>query len=130
MPSHGIIFVAPNGKPLNIPFNPDRKPEDNAPGFTTPRMVFDNYLFEKIPSEHNQIFQGASINNINRSDNKVTVTFVKEGKTYEATAPIIVGADGDKGITRKTLLNNHNSAKAYAVGLRAYYNGVKDLDKK
>ena len=39
-PSHGIIFVAPNGKPLNIPFNPNRQPGEQAPGFTTPRMPF------------------------------------------------------------------------------------------
>ncbi len=128
-PSHGIIFVAPNAKALNIPFNPNRKPEDLAPGFTTPRLVFDNYLFEKIPSEYSTIFQGASIKSIGHKNNSVTVTFVQGDKSYEVTAPIIVGADGDKGVVRKKFLTDHTSDKAYAVGLRAYYKGVKDLNK-
>lgn len=127
-PSHGIIFVAPNGKPLNIPFNPNRKPEDLAPGFTTPRMVFDNYLFEKIPSTYNEVYQGAKITNIDKGNNEVTVSFQQDGNNYKVTAPIIVGADGDKGIVRKTMLAGHLSDKAYAVGLRAYYKGVKDLN--
>ena len=129
MPSHGIIFVAPNGKPLNIPFNPNRKPEDLAPGFTTPRMVFDNYLFEKIPSSYSTVYQGASIKQIDKGNNKVAITFEQNGQRYEVTAPIIVGADGDKGIVRKTFLTEHQSDKAYAVGLRAYYKGVKGLNK-
>ncbi|MEZ5016294.1 MAG: NAD(P)/FAD-dependent oxidoreductase [Flavipsychrobacter sp.] len=129
MPSHGIIFVAPNGKDLHIPFNPNRQPEDQAPGFTTKRLVFDNFLFEKIPSEYSTIFQGAKIREIKKEANSVTVFFEQNGKSYEVTAPVIVGADGDKGITRKTLLTDHNSAKAYAVGLRAYYKGVKGLNK-
>ena len=58
-PSFGITFVAPNGKPLDIPFTKDRKPETKAPGFTVPRLVFDNYLFQKIPSPHVTIFQSA-----------------------------------------------------------------------
>ena len=43
-PSNGIVFVAPNGKPLDIPYNPKRLPGELAPGFTTPRLIFDNYL--------------------------------------------------------------------------------------
>lgn len=129
MPSHGIIFVAPNGKDLNIPFNPNRQPEDQAPGFTTKRIIFDNYLFDKMPSKYNTIYQGAKVSEIKKEANSVTVFFEQDGKNYEVTAPVIVGADGDKGITRKTLLTDHNSAKAYAVGLRAYYKGVKGLNK-
>lgn len=129
-PSHGIIFVAPNGKSLNIPYNPNRKPDEQAPGFTTPRMVFDNFLFEKLPSQYNAIYQGADIKEIKRnSNNTITVIFVKDNETVEVTAPLVVGADGDKGITRKTLLTEHSSAKAYAVGLRAYYTGITGLNK-
>jgi geranylgeranyl reductase family protein len=128
-PSHGIIFVAPNGKPLHIPYNPNRKPEDLAPGFTTPRLVFDNFLFQKLPSPHATIFQDASIKDIKHHENGVTVTFVKDNETIEVNAPLIVGADGDKGIVRKTFLNIGESTKAYAVGLRAYYTGVTELHK-
>ncbi|MCD6064380.1 MAG: geranylgeranyl reductase [Flavipsychrobacter sp.] len=128
-PSHGIIFVAPNGKALNIPYNPNRQPDEQAPGFTTPRLTFDNYLFEKLPSSHATIYQQSTVKSINKTADKVTVVFAKGNETYEVTAPLIVGADGDKGIVRKQFLNDNSNAKAYAVGLRAYYEGVTGLDK-
>ncbi len=129
-PSHGIIFVAPNGKSLNIPYNPNRVPGEQAPGFTTPRMVFDNFLFQKLPSPYATIFQQAAVKSIERlDDGKVKVVFTKDNETYEVIAPLIVGADGDKSAVRKTFLNDHTSPKAYAVGLRAYYKDVTELNK-
>ncbi len=128
-PTHGIIFVAPNGKALEIPYNPNGKPGEQAPGFTTPRLIFDNFLFNKLPSPYCTIYQKASVKKIDRTDKGVLVTFEKEGITYEVSAPLIVGADGDKGIVRKTFVNDSSSPKAYAVGLRAYYDGVTGLDK-
>lgn len=129
-PSHGIIFVAPNGKPLHIPFNPARKPGDTAPGFTTPRLVFDNYLFEKLPTQYSTIYQQAVITNITRANGNVTVNFIQNKQEYIVTAPIIVGADGDKSIIRKQFLSEHTSDKTSAIGLRAYYQGVTGMHQE
>ncbi len=129
-PSHGIIFVAPNGKPLNIPFNPTKYPGETAPGFTTPRLTFDNFLFEKLQTEHNTIYQEAQVKEINRADGKVTVTFTQHGQTYVVTAPFIVGADGDKSIVRKEFLSNYTTDKTSAVGLRAYYSGITGMHEQ
>ena len=129
-PSFGITFVAPNGKPLDIPFTKDRKPETKAPGFTVPRLVFDNYLFQKIPSPYATVFQQAkSISFTEPKDDKVCVKFNQGENEYEVTASVLVGADGDKSIVRKTFLNKSNTPKSYAVGLRAYYEGVTGLHK-
>jgi len=131
MPSHGIIMVAPNGRAINIPYNPSRQPDETAPGFTTPRMVFDNYLFEKLPSPYATIYQDANVKTIVRNaDKTVTVSFVQGDEAIEVTAPLIVGADGDKGITRRTMLGEHFSHKAYTVGLRGYYEGVTGLHQE
>lgn len=131
MPSHGIIMVAPNGRAINIPYNPSRQPGETAPGFTTPRMVFDNYLFEKLPSPYATIYQDANVKTIVRNaDKTVTVSFSQGEETIELTAPLIVGADGDKGITRRTMLGEHFSHKAYTVGLRGYYEGVTGLHQE
>lgn len=127
-PSHGIVFVAPNGKALNIPYNPNRQPGEQAPGFTTPRLIFDNFLFEKLDKRYATIFQKSSIKTIDKKDGKVIVTFTKGEDTYEVTAPLIVGADGDKSVVRKKFANEDASSKAYAVGLRAYYTGVTEMD--
>ena len=59
LPSWGITFVAPNGKALDIPFSPNRTKETKAPGFTTPRLILDNFLFQKMPSPYCSIYQSA-----------------------------------------------------------------------
>jgi geranylgeranyl reductase family protein len=128
-PSSGIIFVAPNGKSLNIPYGDNLKPGELAPGFTSPRLIFDNFLFQKIDPSFATVYQNASVKSIERHSSGVKVSFTSDGVSYEVKAPLIVGADGDKGIVRKTLVNDQSSPKAYAVGLRAYYKGVEGLDK-
>lgn len=130
MPSHGIVFVAPNGKPLSIPYNPNRKSEDTAPGFTSQRLVFDNFLFEKLDKKYASVYQGSKVTHIDKQADNVTVQFSKDGEEYEVTAPLIVGADGDKSMIRKQFLDSNISQKAYAVGLRAYYKGVTEMHEE
>jgi len=127
-PSWGIKFVAPNGKSLDIPFSPNRTPETKAPGFTVPRMVFDNFLFQKINSTYCSVYENATVSNITRTTDKVSVDVTTaDGSEIRINAPVIIGADGDKSIVRKTFVNGGENPKAYAVGLRAYYKGVTGM---
>ncbi len=127
LPSWGITFVAPNGKALDIPFSPNRTAESKAPGFTVPRLHLDNFLFSKMASPHCTIYQQAKIDNILHSENSVTVTMTCNGDAHTITAPVIIGADGDKSVVRKQFLSDNTSPKTYAVGLRAYYEGVTNM---
>lgn len=127
MPSWGIKFVAPNGKGLDIPFTAKRTPETKAPGFTVPRMVFDDFLFRKMRSEWCTIYEGADIKSIVREADQVTVSIMHEGKNITLAAPVIIGADGDKSIVRRTFMGSAVQPKAYAVGLRGYYEGVTGM---
>jgi len=128
MPSHGVTFVSPNGKVLDIPFSPAKVLKGQAPGFITPRLTFDNFLFQKLASPYAAIYQKATVKSMERqADGKVKVNFSHTDETYEVTAPLIVGADGDKSQVRKNFLSSHTSQKAYCVGLRAYYHGVTGL---
>jgi len=127
LPSWGITFIAPNGKPIDIPFHPDRKPDTKPPGFTVPRLYFDNFLFRKMPSPYCTIVESAIVSKIQQIDGKAQVAFSAGDQEFLVEAKIIVGADGDKGITRKTLLPAFSEPKSYAVGLRAYYRGVTGL---
>jgi len=127
LPSWGITFVAPNGRPLNIPFNPNRTKETKAPGFTVPRLDLDNFLFQKIPSAYATVFQNAKVQSMDTANSKVTVTMTHAETTYTITAPIIIGADGDKSVVRKKYLGENTDAKTYAVGLRAYYRGISGM---
>lgn len=129
LPNNGIVFVAPNGKSLNIPYGPNKNPGEKAPGFTSKRLVFDNFLFEKMQSEYCTVYQQAAVSSIEKKNGKVEVTFTQNGVTHVVTAPFIVGADGDKSIVRKHFINDDQSDKTYAVGLRAYYSGVKGMQE-
>jgi menaquinone-9 beta-reductase len=127
LPSWGIKFVAPNGKALDIPFSMNRTKDTNAPGFTVPRLDFDNFLFSKMPSPYCTIFQGATVAGIVQGEGIVEVTMTHENNTYQISAPVIIGADGDKSMVRKQFLKEGNTPRSYAVGLRAYYEGVTDM---
>ncbi len=129
LPSWGITFVAPNGKALNIPFTANRTKETKAPGFTLPRLVFDDFLFRKMPSPYCTILQGADIKNIEVTGGKAIVQLIHQHAELTISAPILVGADGDKSLVRKTFLNESTNPKTSAVGLRAYYEGVTGLHK-
>ncbi len=126
--SYGISFFAPNANRMDVPMGPGYRPGEKAPGFTAPRLHFDNFLFGKLPSPYATIYQDVAVQQITRLANgEMQVTAMHEGKQLEINAKLVVGADGDKGIVRKTLLQEHTSPKTHAVGLRAYYEGVTDM---
>jgi len=127
LPSWGITFVAPNGKALDIPFTAKRSKETKAPGFTLPRLVFDYFLFRKMASPYCTIFQEATIKSVDITAGKVHVHMIQSNIEYVISAPVIIGADGDKSIVRKTFLGENAAPKTSAVGLRAYYEGVAGL---
>lgn len=130
LPSKGIIFAAPDGKSLPVSFGDNLIAGETAPGFTSPRLVFDDFLFRKADPRFATIFQQTTINSISRENGQIQVQVQQGEKTLQLTAPLIVGADGDKSIVRKTLLPVHTSPKADSVGLRAYYKGVKGLNNQ
>lgn len=127
-PSKGIIFVAPNGKPLHIPYGDPLRPGELAPGFTSPRLIFDNFLFSKIDTEYATVFQNATINTIEKSSSEVTVCFEHNNQAHTLKAPVVIAADGDKSFVRKKIINDNIAEKSYSVGLRAYYKDVQMLD--
>lgn len=128
LPSYGVQFVSPSAKVLEVPYGSNSHPGEPSAGFTSQRLVFDNYLFEKLPSPYASIYQQAAVKELQRlDDGKMQVVFIHDNKTYTATAPIIIGADGDKSIVRKTFMNDAQNEKAQAVALRAYYKGITGL---
>lgn len=131
MPTHGALFFSPDGKSLRIPFSRKNVLPGHAAGFTTPRLTFDHFLFEKLATDYSTIHQNVSLKSIARtSDGLVKADYVEENGDVEVTAPLIIGADGDKSQVRKVLLNHDNSSKADCVALRAYYRGVTELHRE
>lgn len=130
LPSHGVTFVAPNGKALEIPFSPGKSSQQYPPGFTSKRFDLDHFLFQKLKSPHAHIIQDATVKHIEKSGKGFIISYQVNGATQQLYCDLLIGADGDKGISRKTLLQDNTVAKTAAVGLRTYYNGVKGLHQE
>ena len=129
-PSHGISFIAPNGKALDVRYPLATRPGEPAPGFTMKRLDFDNALFEKLDPATAMVKQGVQVRSISRAKGGYwEVRWTEGGQDFTSTADLIIGADGDKGISRKTLLAKGAPEKAYSVGLRAYYKGVTGFNE-
>ncbi len=77
-----------------------------------------------MDSPYCTILQNAQVQSISLGDSKVSVQVARGGEQYELTSPLLIGADGDKGIVRRKLLGDDSSSRSSAVGLRAYYEGV------
>lgn len=127
LPSNGIIFVSPNGRHLDIPFAPVKDRSIPSPGFTVPRLQFDDFLFRKTGSPHATVIQDAQTETLLRNDKGILVRYRKDGQQQELQASFVVGADGEKSLVRKTFLAGHAESKAGSVGLRAYYKNVGGL---
>ena len=128
MPSQGIVFSAPNGKSIDVPFHKSKAIGNQSVGFVSKRLVFDKFLFEKANSTFVTIFQQVTITSVDKILKGYRITYnLLHGETIVVECSIVIGADGDKGITRKKLLNCNAVGKKSAIGLRAYYKGVTDM---
>ncbi len=124
--SYGVRFFAPNGKKLDVPFSNNPEKLRHAPGFISPRLKFDNYLFSKANPEFATISLNTSIEKIIRFNNKVQVSLNRNGVITEEEFDLVVGAEGDRSVVAKDLLGDKKQQEHYCAGLRVYYENVSD----
>lgn len=129
LPSYGITFAAPNGRAVDIPFYTEKTKGQRPPGFTSKRLDLDHFLFQKTKSRWAALIQESQVSHIEKSDQGFRLTVIKKGSAApeRLSCSLLIGADGDKGISRKMLLQDNKAGKTSAVGLRAYYQGVSGL---
>lgn len=129
LPSYGVKFVSPNGKALDIPFSLEKDKSMRPPGFTSKRTVFDNYLFTKLASPYCTIINNATAVSLDKTEEGYAIDYKISGSAQVNTlrCNLLIGADGDKGITRKTFIQGNAVSKTSIVGIRAYYDGVTDM---
>jgi len=121
LPSFGVTFAAPNGKAIDIPFRSKNK-QERPPGFTSRRMDFDHFLFSKIQGPQATVIQDATVTGLDRIPEGYAVTYrAGEGPETTVHCRLLIGADGDKGICRRKLLQGDTVSKTASVGLRGYY---------
>jgi len=125
----GIKFVAPNQKSLDIPFQPNyvRKAAE-APGYVAKRMDFDSFLVEEAKSRDNITFyERTEIATFERSSRGWQVSS-KDGR-LSVDARMLFVANGAYSAFSRTQAGLKKDNRHYAAAVRAYYEGVEQLDK-
>ena len=124
MPSYGVKIFSPNHRHVDIPFIYQN---EKSCGYISPRMNFDNLLFQHAKKYSNiHVFENCTVTNVIKKDNKVELE-TSLGK-YEAN--IVIGADGAHSVVNKFLGNVKVEKQHYSAGLRVYYEGVTSFHEE
>ncbi|MBI2444874.1 NAD(P)/FAD-dependent oxidoreductase [Candidatus Micrarchaeota archaeon] len=123
----GVIFSAPNGKTVNIPF--PARPDHSAPGFCCRRLVYDNILFQNA-KKHAEVLEKHSVNDViveNGFVVGVKATDLATNQQKEFRAKVVIGADGSQSIVATKMGRLDTPEKHHCTALRLYYKNVKDV---
>ena len=114
-----IRIVSPNTKTLDISYGED--------GFISARINFDNFLLDLVKQLPNvKLFLNSAVQDVVANEKEVYVILANNIKLEAA---LIIGCDGEQGITRKKLTQTQLDPKHHAAAVRAYFKNVKDIPK-
>jgi geranylgeranyl reductase family protein len=155
LPSRGIHFIAPNEQWLSVPFssafkiqNPENsiptnaknsheKPTEDAsgpgvrnpefsPGYLMRRMDFDNFLVDQVRrTPLVELREGTDVVQYQRTKDGWQVQ-THDGQMIET--PLLIVANGAQSNFTRHVAGIAQEPRHFCAGLRAYYEGVQDLD--
>ncbi len=125
-PSWGVIFSAPDGNEIAIPFKHKASEAEHSPGFISKRIYFDNYLVSKIKSNKLTFIEGQEVTDVTCNQSGTTVITAD----YNIDAELVISAEGTKALVAKKYCNYELEREHHCAGLRAYYSGVTGLNKQ
>lgn len=118
LPCYGVKIFSPDHHYLNIPFVYKNQ---KTFGFISPRLSFDNLLFQHIKQYSNiEIFEECAVKQVEVTDEQVQI----QSSQGIFTGKMVVGADGAHSIVSKFLGKIKVEKQHYSAGLRVYYEGV------
>jgi len=119
--SFGVKVFSPDHHYVDIPFI--YKNEKNC-GYISPRMNFDNLLFQHVKQYANiHVFENCAVSNVRVVENQAHI----ETNCGTFTAEMVVGADGAHSIVSKYVGDIKVEKQHYSAGLRVYYEGVSSF---
>jgi geranylgeranyl reductase family protein len=142
MPSWGVVFVAPGGKALRVPFSRETGIGE-APGAILPRLDFDHILFQKVKATPGiTVLEGTAakvferkkggwlvtLEGGDRSSNNDQRSTNNDQRTTRIATSLILDASGANSHFARHVAGLGMEPRHHAAGVRAYYTGVKDLD--
>lgn len=129
--SWGVKFFAPNGKDVDIPFTMQPGDLEHAPGFVARRKDFDNFLVERLDPSYAHTLLGTRVRSIERNGERIAIYAEGKDKTpFAIHTRMVVGAEGERSITAKTLAGHELDRAHHCAGLRAYYKGVSGIHEQ
>jgi menaquinone-9 beta-reductase len=127
VPSWGILFVAPSGRELRVPFRTGPQAGALPPGFISTRLDFDNWMLE-------QAQQASGVTIAQRTEveklEKTPYGYRLHTNTGSIETPLVIGCDGAQGHTGRLLGHIEKEDAHYCAAVRAYYNNVKGMDSE
>ncbi|MBK6341807.1 MAG: geranylgeranyl reductase family protein [Flavobacteriales bacterium] len=130
LPSWGVIFVAPSGRALRVPFS-RHTGEGEAPGAIMPRLDFDDLLFQRVKrAEGITLVEGSTARTFERNDGGWSIGLEQDGRHLELGTRIIIDASGANSLFARHVAGLPMEPRHHAAGVRAYFNGVKGLDRE
>lgn len=127
MPSWGVVFVAPSGRALRVPFSRETGLGE-APGAIMPRLAFDDLLFQRAKrSPGVEVIEGVAAEGFDRSEQGWSIT-LKGAAEGPVEARLIIDASGANSRFSRHIARFPMDPRQHAAGVRAYYDGVTGLD--
>lgn len=121
--SSGVKFAAPNGKYIDIPFDPHQTLFTPS-GYISKRIDFDHYFTKKIDSPYATFVQGAELLSAAYSGDGVLLKIRCEGKEHDVATSMVIASEGDRSVIGKTFGSIQKEPEHYSAGIRSYYTGV------
>lgn len=128
--SHGIVFSAPNGKSIGIPFKTVTSKVDFAPGFISKRIDFDDFLFRKMDRNYASIFESAELIAFEKNKDGFILKTENRGNELIIHTPLVICCDGDRSLVARKLGGKKMEEAHYCGGIRAYYKGVTGMHEQ
>ncbi|MDZ4846141.1 MAG: geranylgeranyl reductase family protein [Chitinophagales bacterium] len=127
--SYGVTFIAPNLKTLRVPFRAKNEQSKTAPGFIAKRIDFDDFLVRFAKEQYNiEVKEETELTEFEYRDNHWHCSDKKKSLTIKAK--LVLVADGAQSVFARHVAGIEVEPEHYCAGIRAYYTGVKNMDKE
>jgi len=124
-----IIFGNPRHSECELLLDKSLNKKHIKHGYVIPRIAFDNFMLEEA-KKVSKYEDGFTVNDLIFDNNNIVVGVkgrTKNGEEKEFRGNLVFGADGPSSIVSKKAGLYDMNMEHTAVGIRCYYENVKDL---
>lgn len=130
LPCNGIVFSAPNGVAIEVPFRNNLSELKYPAGYVAKRFTFDDFLLKKIDRNLATVIEGAEVKSVLRTGDGIEIQYSSNGDDKALRCKLLIGAEGDRSLSARSLGGYKVNQKNYSAAVRAYYKGVKGMHEK